>query len=302
MFGLLGPNGAGKSTTVKILTTLSQATSGRATVAGFDVTRQPRDVRHAIGSVAQKAAVDPQATGLENIVLAGRLYGMRGEPLRRRAHDLLERFDLTESANRIVRTYSGGMARRLDVAMGLVHRPAVLFLDEPTTGLDPQARASMWEEIRRLSGGDGLTVLLTTHYLDEADALAGRLAIVDRGQIVAAGTPDELKDELKGDGLQVELAAGPSTPRQPCSPRWPGSTACCPRCAWTGGCCGPAPPADRPPCRPCSPPSTTRGSGVAAVRMARPSLDDVYLRHAGRAYATAGTDPHRRHRMTAQAV
>ena len=177
-------------------------------MAGFDVTRQPQDVRHAIGSVAQKAAVDPQATGLENIVLAGRLYGMRGEPLRRRAHELLERFGLTESANRIVRTYSGGMQRRLDVAMGLVHRPAVLFLDEPTTGLDPEARASMWKKIRRLSGGDGLSVLLTTHYLDEADALAGRLAIVDRGQIVAGGTPDKLKDELKGDGLQVELAAG----------------------------------------------------------------------------------------------
>ena len=260
-------------------------------MAGFDVTRQPQDVRHAIGSVAQKAAVDPQATGLENIVLAGRLYGMRGEPLRRRAHELLERFDLTESANRIVRTYSGGMQRRLDVAMGLVHRPAVLFLDEPTTGLDPEARASMWEEIRRLSGGDGLSVLLTTHYLDEADALAGRLAIVDRGQIVAGGTPDELKDELKGDGLQVELAAGSLNTEAAVQSALAGLNGLLSSVRVDGRMLR-----ARTASGPAAVPAVLAalddaGLEVAAVRMARPSLDDVYLRHAGRAYTTAGTDP-----------
>jgi len=192
VFGLLGPNGAGKSTTVKILTTLSRPDSGRASVAGIDVLADPRGVRQSIGCVAQKSGVDPQATGRENLVLQGQLYGLGGRELKRRAGELLDRFGLGDAADRIARTYSGGMQRKLDVALGLVHRPRVLFLDEPTTGLDPEARADLWAEVEQLSGTEGLTVLLTTHYLEEADRLASQLAIVDHGKIVAQGTPDAL--------------------------------------------------------------------------------------------------------------
>ncbi|TCM45580.1 ATP-binding cassette domain-containing protein [Kribbella sp. VKM Ac-2568] len=205
VLGLLGPNGAGKSTTVKILTTLSRADSGTATVAGFDVVKQQNDVRQAIGYVPQKSSSDPMATGVENLVLSGRIYGLSRQEAVRRAAELLERFDLTEAGGRQVRTYSGGMQRKLDVALGLVHRPRVLFLDEPTTGLDPEARADLWNEVERLSDNEGLTVLLTTHYLEEADRLADQLAIVDHGQVVAEGTPEALKAELRGDSVQVEL-------------------------------------------------------------------------------------------------
>jgi ABC-2 type transport system ATP-binding protein len=197
VLGLLGPNGAGKSTTVKILTTLARPDSGTATVAGHDALRHPGRVRRAIGAVAQKSGLDPMATGRDNLMLQGHLYGMRGATLRRRVAELLDRFDLAGAADRIVRTYSGGMQRRLDVAVGLVHRPTVLFLDEPTTGLDPEARAALWAEIARLSGEEAMAILLTTHYLDEADRLADRVAIVDGGRIVVEGTPDQLKDELR---------------------------------------------------------------------------------------------------------
>ncbi|MGW7683362.1 ATP-binding cassette domain-containing protein [Kribbella sp. NPDC054772] len=205
VLGLLGPNGAGKSTTVKILTTLSRADSGSAKVAGYDVIREQDRVRHAIGYVPQKSSSDPMATGLENLVLSGRIFGLSRSQAVQRARELLERFGLAEHADRPARTYSGGMQRKLDVALGLVHRPKVLFLDEPTTGLDPEARADLWNEVLRLSGQEGLTVLLTTHYLEEADRLAGQLAIVDHGKIVAEGTPDALKSALRGDSVQVEL-------------------------------------------------------------------------------------------------
>jgi ABC-2 type transport system ATP-binding protein len=205
VLGLLGPNGAGKSTTVKILTTLSRADSGTARVAGYDVAREQDQVRHAIGYVPQKSSSDPMATGVENLVLSGRIYGLSRADAVRRAEELLERFGLTEFGDRQVKTYSGGMQRKLDVALGLVHRPRVLFLDEPTTGLDPEARADLWNEVGRLSGDEGLTVLLTTHYLEEADRLAGQLAIVDHGKIVAEGTPEALKAELRGDSVHVEL-------------------------------------------------------------------------------------------------
>ncbi|WP_350279815.1 ATP-binding cassette domain-containing protein [Kribbella sp. HUAS MG21] len=205
VLGLLGPNGAGKSTTVKILTTLSRADSGSARVAGYDVTREQDQVRHAIGYVPQKSSSDPMATGLENLVLSGRIFGLSRQDAVHRAKELLGRFGLAEHGDRPVRTYSGGMQRKLDVALGLVHRPKVLFLDEPTTGLDPEARADLWSEVLRLSDGEGLTVLLTTHYLEEADRLAGQLAIVDHGRIVAEGTPEALKAELRGDSVQVEL-------------------------------------------------------------------------------------------------
>jgi ABC-2 type transport system ATP-binding protein len=212
VFGLLGPNGAGKSTTVKILSTLAAADEGRARVAGHDVTTQPEQVRRAIGLISQKSSSSPMMTGRESILLAARIHGMSNRDARARATGLLERFDLTDAADRLTRTYSGGMLRKLDVAVGLVARPTVLFLDEPTTGLDPEARTQLWDEIARLAAVEQLTVLLTTHYLDEADHLANRLAIVDNGRVVVEGTPDQLKSTLRGDSVMVEIAdhsAGP---------------------------------------------------------------------------------------------
>lgn len=206
IFGLLGPNGAGKSTTAKILSTLSRSDSGSASVAGIDVGKHPDRVRRVIGFVAQKAVSDPMATGRENLVLAGRLQGMSGRAAKDRAADLLDRFALDPAADRLVKTYSGGMARKLDVAIGLMHHPQVLFLDEPTTGLDPEARAEMWLELEKMAKTEQMTVLLTTHYLEEADRLAHRLAIVDQGRVVVEGTPEELKDALHGDAVSVELA------------------------------------------------------------------------------------------------
>jgi ABC-2 type transport system ATP-binding protein len=184
VFALLGPNGAGKTTTVKILTTLATPTSGTASVAGHDVAREAPAVRRAIGVVAQRPGFDPTATGRENLALQGRFFGLSGKVLASRIDELLAMVELTDAADRIAGTYSGGMARRLDIALGLVHRPRVLFLDEPTTGLDPEVRAAMWAEIRRLATTERLTILLTTHYLEEADRLASRLAILDHGQVV----------------------------------------------------------------------------------------------------------------------
>jgi ABC-2 type transport system ATP-binding protein len=193
VFGLLGPNGAGKSTTVKILTTLARPDAGTARVAGHDVAGDPDAVRRRIGVVAQRSGTDPEATGRENLVLQGRLFGIATGEVRERADALLERFGIAGAADRPVRTWSGGMVRRLDVAMGLVNRPSVLFLDEPTTGLDPEIREAMWAELTRLSTEERLTILLTTHYLEEADRLADRLAIVDAGRVIAEGTPEQLK-------------------------------------------------------------------------------------------------------------
>lgn len=206
IFGVLGPNGAGKSTTVRILATLSTPDSGSAEVAGADVRTRPQEVRRRIGYVGQSSGVDKEATGRENLVLQGRLQGMSGPDLARRVDALMEIIDLKAAQNRLVRTYSGGMRRRLDIAMGLVHRPKVLFLDEPTTGLDPESRAAMWSEVRRLSESEALTILLTTHYLEEVDRLAQAMVIVDRGRVVAEGTPDALKRRLQGDAIRVHLA------------------------------------------------------------------------------------------------
>lgn len=205
VLGLLGPNGAGKSTTVRILATLTRADGGTARVAGHDVVREPAAVRRSIGYVAQRPVTDPMGTGRENLVLAARLQGLGARDAGRRADELLERFGVAHAAHRLVRTWSGGMARKLDVAMGLVHRPQVLFLDEPTTGLDPESRAALWAEVARLAAAERTTILLTTHYLDEADRLADHVVIVDRGRTVVAGTPEELKDGLHGDGLTVEV-------------------------------------------------------------------------------------------------
>jgi ABC-2 type transport system ATP-binding protein len=201
IFGLLGPNGAGKSTTVKVLTTLTHADAGSANVGGFSVFDEPHRVREVIGVVAQKSGVDEEATGRENLQLQGQLYGLRRKALDSRVEELLERFGLADAADRIGKGYSGGMKRRLGIAMGLVHKPRVLFLDEPTTGLDPEVRAVMWEEIRDLAEGERMTILLTTHYLEEADRLAQNLAIVDRGKVVAEGTPTDLKLSLGVDSL-----------------------------------------------------------------------------------------------------
>jgi len=287
VFGLLGPNGAGKSTTVKILTTLSRPTSGSAQVAGHEITRHPDRVRRAIGSVSQHSAVDPEATGRENMVLQGRMYGMRGVELSKRVDELLDRFSLADAADRVVRTYSGGMQRKLDVAIGLVHRPCVLFLDEPTTGLDPEARAELWEEIGRLTREDGLTILMTTHYLEEADRLARRLAIVDRGRIVAEGTPDELKSQLRGDAVNIELREASA-----------GLRAAAALAALTGlhdTSIDGASLRARADHGASAVPAVlaaldTAGVPVAAVTVARPSLDDVYLRHTGRAYRALATE------------
>jgi ABC-2 type transport system ATP-binding protein len=201
IFALVGPNGAGKTTTVKILTTLARPDEGTAAVDGIDVIADPAQARRVIGVVAQRSGADPAATGRENLILQAHLYGMPTRAARARADELLDRFQLTEAAGRFVRTYSGGMQRRLDVALGLVHQPRVLFLDEPTTGLDPESRAAMWDEITTLATADQVTVLLTTHYLDEADRLAGRVAIVDRGRVVAEGNPGQLKRDLGVDSL-----------------------------------------------------------------------------------------------------
>jgi ABC-2 type transport system ATP-binding protein len=203
IYGFLGPNGAGKSTTVHMLTTLLPPTAGRASVAGFDVATQGADVRRHIGAALQEAALDTFLTGREHMELQGGLNGLGKADRARRGAELLERLGLTEAADRKVGGYSGGMKRRLDLAMALVHGPSILFLDEPTTGLDPQSRSALWDEVERLAREDGVTVFLTTQYLEEADVLADRVGIIDRGKIVAEGTPDELKREIGGDSVEA---------------------------------------------------------------------------------------------------
>jgi ABC-2 type transport system ATP-binding protein len=281
VFGLLGPNGAGKSTTVRVLTTLTQPDSGRALVAGEDVVRHPNRVRRSIGYVAQDSGVDPEATGRENLMLQGRIHGMAGVPLRARVDELLELVGLADAADRVSRGYSGGMKRRLDIALGLVHRPRVLFLDEPTTGLDPEARAAMWVEVERLAEQESLTIVLTTHYLEEADRLAQRVAIVSRGRIVVEGTPDELKHGLQGESVSVELrdtngriehaervvteiAGNVHVEGKVVRARVPNGAQAIPVILGA---------------------LDDAGIEVAAVTTARPSLDDVYLHYTGRDFS-----------------
>jgi len=283
VFGLLGPNGAGKSTTIKILTTLARPDEGTAIVQGLDVLRHPDQVRRVIGVVAQKSGSDPMATGRENLILQGRLFGMRGEAVKARADELLDRFDLAGAAGRLVKTYSGGMQRRLDVALGLVHRPQMLFLDEPTAGLDPEARAAMWHEIARLSGTEGMTVLLTTHYMEEADRLADRLAIVDHGRVVAEGSPDELKGDLRGDAVHLELAPGSGARQAEDALRALSGV----RDLRVSGRSLSARSDDGAAAVPGILAALDRaGSPAASVTVARPSLDDVYLRHTGHRYSS----------------
>ena len=202
VLGVLGPNGAGKTTAVRVLTTLVRADAGHAKVGGFDVAREPDRVRALIGLTGQYAAVDEDLTGFENLLLIGRLLELPRRQAKSRATELLERFDLTDAARRSVKTYSGGMRRRLDLAASLVSRPEILFLDEPTTGLDPRSRGDVWQMVRELVS-DGVTVLLTTQYLDEADRLANEIAVIDHGRVIATGTPAELKAKVGGQTLDV---------------------------------------------------------------------------------------------------
>ena len=278
VFGLLGPNGAGKSTTVRVLVTLTRADDGRASVAGHDVRSEQTAVRRAIGYVPQDSGVDGFGTGRENLLLQGRVQGMGGRDLRSRADELLELVGIADAADRIVKNYSGGMRRRLDIALGLVHRPRVLFLDEPTTGLDPEARVAMWSEVSRLAAAESLTILLTTHYLEEADQLADRLAIVSRGKIVVEGSPAELKAgpagrrgscrarEWRGRRSARVLAGVGARPEQVLDGRTIVSR------VENGGRALPG----------IISALESAGISVASASLSRPSLDDVYLHFTGR--------------------
>ena len=210
IFGFLGPNGAGKTTTISILTTLLKATFGRAWIEGVDVQSDPHAVRRKLGLVFQKSTADEELSGRENMEIEAGLYGLSGPAIDAHITELLTQMDLATSADRFVKTYSGGMRRRLELAVGMVHRPQIVFLDEPTLGLDPQGRAGFWAYIRHLREVRGLTVFMTTHYLDEADQLCDRVAVIDHGKIIALGTPKELKDGVGGDSLEV--STGPSGP------------------------------------------------------------------------------------------
>jgi ABC-2 type transport system ATP-binding protein len=204
IFGLLGPNGAGKTTTIRMLSTLTRPTSGTARVAGYDIIKNSKKVRQLIGYSAQAAGLMENATGRENLELFGRYHHMEGSTLKARTEELLALVDLTGDANRLVKTYSGGMRKRLEIATALVHQPRLLFLDEPTLGLDIQIRVNIWDYVRKLAG-EGITILLTTHYLEEADRLSHRVAIIDRGRIIATGSPEELKSAIEGDAVSLRM-------------------------------------------------------------------------------------------------
>jgi ABC-2 type transport system ATP-binding protein len=281
IFGFLGPNGAGKTTTLRMLSTLLPPTSGEATVAGFDLRREPAKVRYVIGYVSQEGSSAPEVPGRTELVMQGRLYGMSKQRAMARAAELIASLELEDCADRPTKTYSGGQKRRLDIGIGLMHLPQLLFLDEPTTGLDPQSRARMWDEVRRLRD-TGTTVFLTTHYLEEADALSDRIAIIDHGKIVALGTPDALKRQVAGDVVVVgtdnasdrvlELLKGQSFVREATSADNVvrlyvdrGETAM---------------------------PQIIRALDAAGIPLAslslnRPSLDDVFLRQTGRSLREA---------------
>ncbi len=213
LFGLLGPNGAGKTTLISMLSTIAEPTSGKAKVWGFDVEKESSKVRESIGMVFQDTTLDDRLTGRENLDLHGRLYGLDGRTRKKRIEEVLALVELADRADAIVKTYSGGMMRRLEIARGLMHHPHVLFLDEPTLGLDPQTRNHIWEYIRKLNREESVTIVLTTHYMEEADHLCNRIAIIDHGEIVALDTPEELKNMLGGDVIMLELEKPENIPR-----------------------------------------------------------------------------------------
>jgi len=277
--GFLGPNGAGKTTTLRMLTTLLRPSSGSAAVAGFDVARQPVEVRRRIGYVSQSGSTSPESPAGEEVLAHGRLYGLDRRRVEARGRELFEQLDLHGMWTRRSRDMSGGQRRRLDIAMGLVHDPGLVFLDEPTTGLDPQARANLWEHIRALRDERGVTVFLTTHYLDEADALCDRVLVIDHGRIVADGTPEALKAQLSGDLIELELADQGSTPL---------ALSVAAAVAGIGSA-----EEDGPLLRLRTPragrvvPELVRaldaqGIGLAGIEVRRPTLDDVFLELTGR--------------------
>ncbi len=290
IFGFLGPNGAGKTTTISILTTLLDPTSGGARIEGIDVLAHPNDVRRKIGLVFQKSTADEELTGRENMLIEAGLYGLTSGQIGGHVNDLLAQMDLATSADRFVKTYSGGMRRRLELAVGLVHRPKLVFLDEPTLGLDPQGRAGFWRYIRHLRDSQGLTVFMTTHYLDEADQLCDRIAVIDHGKIIALGTPKQLKDSVGGDTLVLSVATGSADPAALISPL-PGVTAISrqgdtfrvkcsrgealvPKVVMT---------------------AAQAGIDILGVTVIKPTLDEVFLHLTGHSYREEGETPNSNH-------
>ncbi len=286
VLGLLGPNGAGKTTLVRVLATLLTPDEGTASVVGLDVVGDAAALRHRIGLAGQYAAVDENLTGLENLTMVGRLYGSSRAAAKRRGRELLERFDLVDAGGRTTATYSGGMRRRLDLAAALVAKPAVLFLDEPTTGLDPRSRISLWETIEDLVA-EGTTVLLTTQYLDEADRLADSIAVIDHGRVIASGTADELKDRVGGERLEIALedaadldaAVSALAPMAAEPATGEGATVSAPVRARSGAIAEAVKLL------------TEQGIGVDDINLRRPTLDDVFLSLTGHAAQDAEERP-----------
>jgi|SRR3954451_1857279 ABC-2 type transport system ATP-binding protein len=287
LVGFLGPNGAGKTTTLRMLTTLLKPTAGQATVAGCDLAKDPVGVRRRIGYVAQGGGTTPELKVIEEMVLQGRYYGLSKEDASRRTADLMKRLDIADLDDRVIKTLSGGQRRRLDIALGLVHDPRLLFLDEPSTGLDPQSRANLWGHIKALRDEHDTTVFLTTHYLDEADALCDRILVIDHGDIVAAGTPNELKAQVSGDGVEVGVPGEHVAATAELAAKLPDAH----EITTTDGAVR-----FRVPRGDTAVPELLRaldGAGIpmTSVQVHRPTLDDVFLTLTGRSLRDAETEP-----------